>query len=156
MELVERIGKVRYVNNSMCTNPAAVAASLEAAGGSVVAIMGGKHKGGDLSAMAAPVNRRARKVVLIGASAPEIADALAAAGMRDVAFAASLPEAVEQAASAARPGDTVMLVPGCASFDMFTGFEHRGQVFRDAVRALATAGGDAAKDRDEEEAHGGV
>lgn len=136
MELVACVGKVRYVNNSMCTNPAAVAASLEAAGGSVVAILGGKHKGGDLGEMARAVKKRARHAVLIGTSAPDIADALAAEGMRNVEQADSLPEAVERAARRARPGDTVMLVPGCASFDMFAGFEQRGQVFRDAVRAL--------------------
>jgi UDP-N-acetylmuramoylalanine--D-glutamate ligase len=81
-------------------------------------------------------------VVLIGASARELADALTAAGMDagNVSFADTLPGAVEQAAALARPGDTVMLVPGCASFDMFTGFEQRGQIFRDAVRALAFAG----------------
>lgn len=141
MEPVAAIGGVHYINNSMCTNPAAVAASLEAAGGSVVAIMGGIHKGGDLSGMAGAVNKRARKVVLIGASARELADALTAAGMNqnNVFFAETLPGAVEQAAALARPGDTVMLVPGCASFDMFSGFEQRGQVFRDAVRALSSA-----------------
>ncbi len=140
MEPVADVAGVRYVNNSMCTNPVAVAASLEAAGGLVVAIMGGIHKGGDLGDMARAVNKRARKVVLIGASARELAGALTAAGMdgNDIAFADTLPGAVEQAAVLARPGDTVMLVPGCASFDMFTGFEQRGQVFRDAVRALAS------------------
>nr|CAA9262431.1 UDP-N-acetylmuramoylalanine--D-glutamate ligase [uncultured Armatimonadetes bacterium] len=136
MELVATRCGVRYVNNSMCTNPAAVAASLEAAGGPVVAIMGGKHKGGDLSAMARSVKESANKVILIGVSAPEIAAALASAGMRDVERADTLPDAVRRASSAARPGDTVMLVPGCASFDMFNGFEHRGQVFREAVKEL--------------------
>ncbi len=60
MEPVATLGGVRFVNNSMCTNPAAVAASLEAAGGPVVAIAGGKHKGGDLRAMARTLKERAR------------------------------------------------------------------------------------------------
>lgn len=137
METIATICGVRYVNNSMCTNPAAVAASLEAAGGPVVAIVGGKHKGGDLGSMARAIARHVRHAVLIGVSAPEIARALAEAGVESVARADTLPEAVRRAAARARPGDTVMLVPGCASFDMFTGFEQRGQVFRDAVRELA-------------------
>ena len=137
MELVREIKGVRYVNNSMCTNPAAVAASLEAAGAPVIAILGGKHKGGDLSGLAHAVRERARHAVLIGVSAPVIADALRSVGMMEVELAETLPEAVQRAARAARPGDTVMLIPGCASFDMFTGFEHRGQVFRDAVRELS-------------------
>lgn len=142
METVATVGGVRYINNSMCTNPAAVAASLEAVETPLVAIAGGKHKGGDLSQMARSLAERARHIVLIGVSAPQIADALAAAGMRNAEFADTLPAAVDRAAAAAREGDTVMLVPGCASFDMFRGFEHRGQVFRDAV--TARAGGEAA------------
>jgi UDP-N-acetylmuramoylalanine--D-glutamate ligase len=143
LETVATIGGVRYINNSMCTNPAAVAASLEAADGvPVVAISGGQHKGGDLTQMAAALVERTRSVVLIGASAKEIGEALDREARQvekplDVFCAATLPEAVEQAASVAAAGDIVMLIPGCASFDMFTGFEHRGQVFRDAVMALS-------------------
>ncbi|MES2464249.1 MAG: UDP-N-acetylmuramoyl-L-alanine--D-glutamate ligase [Armatimonadota bacterium] len=142
LETVSTIDGVRYINNSMCTNPAAVAASLEAAGERpVVAIAGGKHKGGDLSQMISALHDRTRSVVLIGASAQEIGHALEqetrrAGGGPGIAYAATLEKAVECAASAALQGDTVMLIPGCASFDMFTGFEHRGQVFRDAVLAL--------------------
>jgi UDP-N-acetylmuramoylalanine--D-glutamate ligase len=90
--------------------------------------------------MAASLRRYARHVVLIGEAAPLIGDLLHAQG-RDTpfAFANTLPEAVNQAAGVAQRGDTVMLVPGCASFDMFRGFEHRGQVFRDAVRQIALA-----------------
>lgn len=149
MEPVATVGGVRYINNSMCTNPAAVAASLEAAGErAVVAIAGGKHKGGDLSGMIDALRDRTRHVVLIGASAGEIGAALESEWRRTgvgpvVEYADTLEDAVRRAQRAARPGDTVMLVPGCASFDMFTGFEQRGQIFRDAVRALAPAGGDA-------------
>ncbi len=143
LETVSIIGGVRYINNSMCTNPAAVAASLEAAGErAVIAIAGGKHKGGDLSQMVSALHARTRQVILIGESAQEIGNALeretgrAGAGPQ-IAYAGTLETAVVAAASAALPGDIVMLIPGCASFDMFTGFEHRGQVFRDAVVALS-------------------
>ncbi|MBC8102597.1 MAG: UDP-N-acetylmuramoyl-L-alanine--D-glutamate ligase [Cytophagales bacterium] len=142
MELVATIGGVEYVNNSMCTNPAAVSASLEAVRDRpVVAIVGGKHKGGDLSEMIAALQDRTAHIVLIGASAGEIGAALDRESRRIgtgpvVEFAETLPGAVQRAARAARPGDRVMLVPGCASFDMFTGFEQRGQVFRDAVKRL--------------------
>lgn len=145
LETVATINGVRYINNSMCTNPAAVAASLEAAEGvPVVAIAGGQHKGGDLSAMVSALHERTRSIVLIGVSAKEIGAALDREAARTgngpaVTYAATLPDAVERAASVAVPGDIVMLIPGCASFDMFTGFEHRGQVFRDAVSALSGA-----------------
>jgi UDP-N-acetylmuramoylalanine--D-glutamate ligase len=64
----------------------------------------------------------------------------------DIERADTLPNAVERASNLARPGDMVMLVPGCASFDMFSGFEHRGQVFRDAVRALDGSRGETGDD----------
>jgi UDP-N-acetylmuramoylalanine--D-glutamate ligase len=140
MELVREVGAVRYINNSMCTNPAAVSASVAAVETPLVAIAGGIHKGGDLADMAKALAQKARYVVLIGVSAPEIADALRAAGLNAVEQAKTLPEAVERAAAIAKPGETVLLVPGCASFDMFTGFEQRGQVFRDAVNALQAPG----------------
>lgn len=138
MEFVRDVNGVRYINNSMCTNPAAVKASVSAIDTPLVAIAGGLHKGGDLAPMAAPLAKHARRVVLIGQSKAEVADALQREGYapEDIAFAETLPDAVAQAAHVAQPGETVMLVPGCASFDMFTGFEQRGQVFRDAVNAL--------------------
>jgi UDP-N-acetylmuramoylalanine--D-glutamate ligase len=137
MELVAEVNGVRYINNSMCTNPAAVTASVSAVGTPLIAIAGGLHKGGDLSEMARSLAKHSRHIVLIGQSAPEIENALRKVGFDTIEIAETLPEAVQKAAQTAEAGDTVMLVPGCASFDMFTGFEHRGQVFREAVKELA-------------------
>ena len=139
MELVSVLSGVRFINNSMCTNPAAAAASLQVAGAPVVAIVGGKHKGGDLSPLTNALAQYARRVVLIGESASEIAGLLN--GQTPWEYAPTLPDAVRLAARAARTGDTIMLVPGCASFDMFTSFEQRGQIFRDTVRQIANEGG---------------
>ena len=137
MEYIGSRDGVRFVNNSMCTNPAAVWASLEAVEGPTIAIVGGKHKGGDLTGLIDALRRYARHVVLIGASAREIGGMLTAAGTPPTfEYAETLPTAVERAAARAETGDTVLLVPGCASFDMFCGFEHRGQVFRDAAHEL--------------------
>jgi UDP-N-acetylmuramoylalanine--D-glutamate ligase len=77
----------------------------------------------------------ARAVVLIGRDGPAIGRALAGSGVPLLA-AATLPEAVDLALTAARPGDAVLLSPACASFDMFRNYEHRAQVFVAAVRAL--------------------
>ena len=140
MEYVGTSNGVRYVNNSMCTNPAAVLASLQAAEAPVVAIVGGEHKGGDLSGLIDALRRYARHVVLIGAAAPTIESLLVQAGSPShgptLERADTLPHAVASARREAHSGDTVLLVPGCASFDMFTGFEQRGQVFRDSVKAF--------------------
>jgi UDP-N-acetylmuramoylalanine--D-glutamate ligase len=109
METVSTIEGVRYVNNSMCTNPAAVAASLEAAGERpVVAIAGGRHKGGDLSQMISALHVGPGTLILIGESAPEIGQALESETNRvgsgpAIDYAPTLQSAVASAASVAMP-----------------------------------------------------
>jgi UDP-N-acetylmuramoylalanine--D-glutamate ligase len=101
----------------------------------VVLIAGGDGKGQDFSPLGPVAARHARAVVLIGRDADSIAAALAPHAVQ-VARAASLEAAVEQAASLARAGDAVLLSPACASFDMFRNYEHRAEVFRQAVSRL--------------------
>jgi UDP-N-acetylmuramoylalanine--D-glutamate ligase len=137
MEFVRERHGVRYINNSMCTNPAAVAASLSALTGGVVAIAGGRHKGGEIEPMVEALARHARHVVLIGEHGPLLGKALHERGFTQTEQASDMADAVQRAAARAAQGETVLLVPGFASFDMFTGFEQRGQVFREAVENLA-------------------
>ena len=137
MELVRELGGVRWINNSMCTNPAAVRASLEAAreaGGRLFVIVGGRHKGGDLAEMALALQSLATRTLVIGEAAPLLAETLG----DDVDIAGTLDRAVQMASESARPGDTVILAPGCASFDQFASFEARGQAFRSAVFSLGS------------------
>ena len=137
LEYVETIGGVRYINNSMCTNAAAFEKSLEALPEPKVVIAGGVFKGGDVATLAeAVVKNNVRALVLIGRSAPEIEAAARAAGYENVHRAGTLQEAVTQASALAQPGDTVLLAPACASFDMFRDFEDRGDQFKAAVRGL--------------------
>ncbi len=138
LEPVARGGGVEWVNDSKATNPDATVKALTAFAGGVHLILGGSLKGGSFAELAAAV--AAGPVVhayLIGASADAIAEALAAAG---AAFTRceTLDRAVDAAAAAARPGDTVLLSPACASFDQFRDYEHRGERFR--ALALAAAG----------------
>jgi len=140
MEKVATIGEVNYINNSMCTNVAAFIRSVEAVEGWPVVIAGGKHKGGSLAPMAEAVKERVKHLVLIGTSADEIEEAVRKAGFSDITRAATMDDAVAAAAAVARPGDTVMLAPGCASFDMFSSFEERGQVFKALVERRACSG----------------
>ena len=104
-------------------------------------ILGGVSKGADWTALALSVVRDARGAVLIGQSADELAAALERAGAGRAAFpiarARTLPEAVRAARAMARPGDVVLLSPAAASFDMFSSYEERGEIFRAAVRELA-------------------
>ena len=139
LEYVETIDGVRYVNNSMCTNAAAFEKSLEALPEPKVVIAGGVFKGGDVATLAdAVVKNNVKALVLMGRSAPEIEKAARAAGYEAVYRAGTLIEAVTTAAGLAEAGDTVLLAPACASFDMFADFEDRGEQFKAAVRALST------------------
>jgi len=135
-ELVAVVAGVRYVNDSKGTNVGATAAALRGLGGArdVVLIAGGQGKGADFSQLQAEVGRHCRALVLIGEDAGALHAALAA--QVPAQFAASMDEAVALAAARARAGDTVLLSPACASFDMFSGYAARGQAFRDAVARL--------------------
>ncbi len=135
LEYVGTIDGVRYVNNSMCTNAAAFEKSLEALPEPKVVIAGGVFKGGNVATLAdAVVQNHVKALVLIGRSAPEIEAAARAAGYEAVHRAGTLADAVMTAAGLAEPGDTVLLAPACASFDMFADFEDRGEQFKRAVR----------------------
>ncbi len=144
LALVESIGGVEYFDDSKGTNVGATVAALSGLGAehgagsgrAIVAILGGEGKGQDFTPLAAPVERHARVVLLIGRDAPLIQAALAGTGV-PLLHAATLQEAVALAARHARPGDAVLLSPACASFDMFRDYAHRGAMFCDAVRQLA-------------------
>jgi UDP-N-acetylmuramoylalanine--D-glutamate ligase len=126
--VVGEIDGVRFVDDSKATNPHAALAAIRSYR-SVVLIAGGLAKGLDVAPLATEPNVRA--VIAIGQSAPVL---LAAAGARGVA-ASSMGEAVAEACAVAEPGDVVLLAPGCASFDMFDSYGHRGDVFAAEVAA---------------------
>ena len=135
-EFVRTIAGVDFINDSKGTNVGATLAALEGLGQTVVLIAGGLGKGQDFSAMASVVRTYAAGVVLIGQDAATIAKALEPAGV-PLAFADSLDDAVRQAMKMAQPGQAVLLSPACASMDMFRNYNHRAQVFIDAVHELA-------------------
>jgi UDP-N-acetylmuramoylalanine--D-glutamate ligase len=137
---------VLYVNDSKATNVASTLVALRAlspiradepaAGASaeraIHLILGGQSKGQELSELRAEVARNARAVYLIGEDAPLLEHALAEIGP-PVIMCGDLERAVERARASARPGDVVLLSPGCASFDQFADFEARGERFRELV-----------------------
>jgi UDP-N-acetylmuramoylalanine--D-glutamate ligase len=134
MEPVAAIRGVRFVNDSKATNVEAARRSIESFDGPVVAIVGGQFKGGDLRELREPLRIRAGSVVAIGDAAPRVHAALDdAIAVRD---ARSMPEAVREAYALASGAGVVVLAPACASFDWFRDYAERGQVFKEAVRAL--------------------
>jgi UDP-N-acetylmuramoylalanine--D-glutamate ligase len=136
VEKIADIGGVAWYDDSKGTNVGATVAALEGLGRKVVIILGGDGKGQDFSPLRDAVARHARAAVLIGRDGPKIGSAIAGCGV-PVLVSPSLDEAVSRAAGEAKPGDAVLLSPACASFDMFRNYEHRAQVFIEAVRRLS-------------------
>ncbi|MFC7977341.1 UDP-N-acetylmuramoyl-L-alanine--D-glutamate ligase [Streptomyces cinereoruber] len=145
IELVEEVGGVTYVDDSKATNTHAAEASL-AAYDPIVWIAGGLAKGATFDELVQKSAKRLRGAVLIGADRALIREALARHAPEvpvvdlDRTDTGAMSEAVREAARLARPGDTVLLAPACASMDMFTNYNTRGEAFADAVRALAATG----------------
>ncbi len=136
------INDVEYFDDSKGTNVGATVAALTGLGAErkLVLIAGGDGKGQDFSPLADPVRSYARAVILIGRDAPRIRAVLEGAGV--VLFdAGSMQAAVELASAQAHTGDAVLMSPACASFDMFDNYEHRAQVFCEAVQGLARDAG---------------
>ena len=136
VELIAAFDDIEFFDDSKGTNVGATVAALSGLSKHVVLIAGGDGNGQDFSPLAEPVAHYARAVVLIGRDAPLIREALANTGVALI-DAPTLEAAVPQAAAQAQPGDAVLLSPACASFDMFRNYEHRAQVFHEAVVALA-------------------
>jgi UDP-N-acetylmuramoylalanine--D-glutamate ligase len=134
MEPAGEVGAVRFVNDSKATNVEAARRSIESFERGVVAIIGGRFKGGDLRELRAPLSARGRAVIAIGDAAPLVSDALA--GTVPVMASGSMREAVERAYDAALPEGVVLLAPACASFDWFQDYAERGRVFKEEVARL--------------------
>jgi UDP-N-acetylmuramoylalanine--D-glutamate ligase len=132
---VADVNGVTYVNDSKGTNVGATLAAVAGMSGPLVMIAGGDGKNQDFTPLAEAFRGKVRHTVLIGRDAPAIEAALE--GVCTLERAPTLEEAVRASARAARPGDTVLLSPACASLDMFRDYTHRGAVFAQAVKELA-------------------
>ena len=145
-QTVASIDGVEYIDDSKGTNVGATQAALNGlaaapgAPGRIVAILGGDGKGQSFEPLAEPLRQHARAVVLIGRDAPRIEQALQGLDL-PLVHCADLESAVRAASQLARPGDTVLLSPACASLDMFRDYAHRAQVFVEAVARLAAERG---------------
>ena len=147
LEPVATVGGVRYVNDSQGTQPDAVIAALRAFPAPLVLIAGGRSKGVPIDELARVAAERLTAAVLIGETAPELAEAFWAAGLHRIERADSMEDAVRRATRIARETapSVVLLSPAAASFDMFRDYEARGAAFKAAVAAIAAqaAGTDA-------------
>jgi UDP-N-acetylmuramoylalanine--D-glutamate ligase len=131
---VADVGGVRYVNDSKGTNVGATIAAVSGMAGPLVLIAGGDGKNQAFDELRPVCRGKVRHAVLIGRDAPRLEAAFA--GVCTTERAADMRGAVGAAHAAARPGDTVLLSPACASLDMFRDYAHRGDEFAAAVRSL--------------------
>jgi UDP-N-acetylmuramoylalanine--D-glutamate ligase len=135
-EWLAEVNGVRWYNDSKGTNVGATLAAIEGlpCQGKLVLIAGGVGKGADFSPLHKPLAQRARAVILMGQDAPRLEVALA--GSVPLHRVNDMAEAVSEANALAQPSDCVLLSPACASFDMYSGFEARGQAFIQAVKEI--------------------
>ncbi len=133
--LVAEIGGVRYYDDSKGTNVGASVAALSGLQEArAVLIAGGRDKLGDYGPLVAALREKGRALVVLGEAADRIE--AAARGVLPISRASTMEEAVRIARELALPGDAVLLSPACSSFDMFTGYAHRGDVFVKCVRDM--------------------
>lgn len=134
LEFVANLNGITYVNDSKATTVEAVIRAVDSVTGNVILIAGGIDKGCSYRQWSSALKEKVRKVLLIGRSREklfnEITPELEAEKLE------TLEEAIKRASSLAKKGETILLSPGCASFDQFQNFEHRGDVFKKLVFAL--------------------
>jgi UDP-N-acetylmuramoylalanine--D-glutamate ligase len=136
LELADVIGGVRFVNDSKGTNPDSSVKAVEATPPGILLIAGGYDKQADFDAFIASFGGKVRRLLLMGATAEKIKAAATARGFLDTELCADMESCVEAGFRAARPGDTVLLSPACASWDMYACFEDRGEHFKRCVRGI--------------------
>lgn len=137
MESLGKIGKVEFIDDSKATNVDAALKSITSIDEPMVVILGGKDKGGDFKILGPAINQRVDNVLLVGQAVDTIRRQLGSVKMDEVS---DFDEAVEKGWQILeKKGGVVLLAPGCASFDMFNNFEHRGDVFKKAFLRLKQA-----------------
>lgn len=135
LERVAEVRGVRYINDSKATNVDACYCALDSMTSPTVLIVGGRDKGNDYAQILPLVRQKCRAIVYLGADNAKLHDNFDALGL-PVADTHSMKDCVEACARLAREGDTVLLSPCCASFDLFRNMEDRGEQFKALVRAM--------------------
>lgn len=139
LEFVKEIGGVRYFNDSKGTNPDASIKAIESLPTGIVLIAGGMDKGSDFNEFIESFSGKVKSLVLIGETSQILKKTAIAHGFTDIHLVENIDEAVRVSASLSKSGDSVLLSPACASWDMFKSYEQRGEKFKDSVYKLEEA-----------------
>lgn len=136
IEYVNTVDGVRYVNDSKGTNPDSTIKAVEAFPGNIILIAGGYDKGVEFDDLIKSFNGRVKHMVLLGKTAQKIKETAEKYGFTNITMCKDMAECVRSAANIAKEGDIVLLSPACASWDMYTCFEQRGEHFKTLVNDL--------------------
>ena len=137
MKAFAKINGVEYINDSKATNVNSCWYALQSMKTKTVLILGGKDKGNDYSEIAELVKEKCCGLVFLGADNSKLHAFFDSFGL-PVADTSSMQECIEQATKMAKSGETVLLSPCCASFDLFNNYEERGRIFKECVNKLQT------------------
>lgn len=134
LEKVGCIDGIHYINDSKGTNTNATMTALSAVDGPIILLAGGYDKKEDYSELMTLVAKCVKYLIVLGVTANDLIKAATEKGFTEIKKVANYEEAVEVAKAVAEPGDTVLLSPACASWDMYDNYEIRGRVFKDLVK----------------------
>lgn len=135
LEYTATVDGVRYINDSKATNVNSCWYALESMPENTVLILGGKDKGNDYSEILPLVKEKVKAIVCMGKDNAKLLDFFSNE-VSEIYDTHSIDDAIAAARAAAKPGDTVLLSPCCASFDLFSSYEDRGRQFKERVRSL--------------------
>ncbi len=136
IEFCGEVNGVRFVNDSKGTNPEASIKAIDAMKGGVVLIAGGYDKGSEFDELINGFNGKVKHMVLLGKTAPAIKETAERLGFTNSIIVKDMEECVNKAYELAEQGDTVLLSPACASWDMYKSFEQRGDHFKECVKKI--------------------
>lgn len=127
---------VRFYNDSKATNPQATISALKSFEKPIILLAGGLDRGIDFEELAEPFSKQIKALITFGQTAEKLAKIADSAGIYQVFTVDNISAAVEKSFSIANDNDVVLLSPACASWDMFSSFEERGRIFKEAVHRL--------------------
>jgi UDP-N-acetylmuramoylalanine--D-glutamate ligase len=132
LELVAIKNGITYINDSKATNVDSVNFALQAMEKPTVWIVGGQDKGNDYSPLFKDVKKKVKAIICLGVDNAKLLETFTSFG-KPIKEAKSMQEAIEKAEKMAKNGDTILLSPACASFDLFKNYEDRGNQFREKI-----------------------
>jgi len=139
LEFVGEINGIKFINDTKATNVVSLKAALESINKGIILIIGGRDKGNDYTPIISLVKDKVRHLMIIGESADKIENSLGK--YANSHHAETMYDAVHKAYNLAESGDTILLSPACASFDMFRDYAERGRIFKEMAKRIIGGNG---------------